>query len=43
MSWAEVKNLKDYIDSKVKVSTDCVGVSKIFVPKVETEVETEIS
>lgn len=31
MSWAEVKNLKDYIDSKVKVSTDYVGVSKIFV------------
>lgn len=31
MSWTEVKNLKDYIDSKVKVSTDYVGVSKIFV------------
>lgn len=31
MSWVEVKNLKDYIDSKVKVSTDYVGVSKIFV------------
>ena len=34
MSWAEVKNLKDYINSKissVKNSTDYVGVSKIFV------------
>lgn len=39
MSWAEVKNLKDYINSAlsgIKNSTDYVGVSKIFVKSLAT-------
>ena len=39
MSWAEVKNLKEYINSAlsgIKNSTDYVGVSKIFVKSLAT-------
>ena len=31
MSWAEVQKLKEHIDTSVKISTDYIGVSKIFV------------